>query len=202
MLSEQIMKSSPFSRVIVSVSTVVILAIAVYNWAVSPHTKYLHAAEKYQTMADNVEKKTRSLKKVVSIKEKKLESLKQELIEFKTAFFTPSEGVEFFSGLEPIAEKTGCNIKLMTFGSARSMVIDESDTDSDMITVKIATLQYTGKYARVTRFLKYLNDYPKRVAVSNLRIKSPSNSDTILDCKMNITIYITENKEPATDAKK
>jgi hypothetical protein len=201
MLSEQIMKSSPFSRAIVSASAVVIFAIAAYNWAVSSQTTYLHAAEKYQTMTNTVEKKNLLLKKAVSIKEKKLKSLEQELTQFKPDFFDPSGSIEFFSNLESIAERSGCNIKILTFEPARSMMLDEPDTDSIMITARNAMMRYTGKYVKVIQFLRYLDDHPKRVSVSNLRIESPSNSDTTLDCRMNITIYITENKEPETDGK-
>ena len=201
MLSEQIMKSSPFSRAIVSASTVVILAIAAYNWAVSPQTTYLNAAEKYQTMTDTVKKKTLLLKKAVSIKEKKLKSLEQELTQFKTAFFDTSEGVEFFSNLESIAEQCGCNIKLSTFEPAHSMMDNELDMDGVVITARIATVRYTGKYVKVIQFLRYLNDHPKRISVSNLQIESPSDGSTILDCSMDITIYVTEDKEPDTDEK-
>lgn len=202
MLSEQIMKSAPLSRGIVSVATVVILAIATYNWAVSPHTKYLHAAEKYQAVTDTMEKKTRSLKKVVSIKEKKLESLKQELVEFKVAFFDHAGRVKFFSNLETVAEQTGCNINLLTFSPDRPIVNDEMDIGNIMITAKSVGLEYTGKYAQIIRFLKYLNDHPKKVSVSDLEIESTRDGGTTLDCSMNITIYITENKELATDEKK
>ena len=201
MLSEQIMRSSPFSRVIVSVSMVAIFAIAAYSWAVSPHTAYLHATEKYQTMTDSVEEKTLLLARAVSIKEQKLESLKQELVECRKTFFNSSEGVEFFSDLESVAEQNAFNIKLMTFKPARSVKVDEQDMDSTMITVRNAMLRYTGKYVKVIQFLRYLNDHPKRVCVSDLRIKSPSGGSTILECSMNITIYITENKESVTDEK-
>ena len=201
MLSEQIMRSSSFSRVIVSVSTVAIFAIAAYSWAVSPHTAYLHATEKYQTMTDSVEKKTLLLARAVSTKERKLQSLKQELMESRKTFFNSSEGVEFFSDLESVAEQNACNIKLMTFKPARSVKVDEQDMDSAMITVRNAALRYTGKYGQVTRFLRYLNDHPKRICVSGLQIKSPPGGGTILECRMNITIYITENKESETDEK-
>lgn len=199
MLSEQIMKSSPFSRAAVSIATVVIIAIGAYNWAISPHTAYLHAEEKYQAMSDTVGKKTLLLKKTLSIKEKKLQSLEQELMEFKTVFFSASEGVDFFSNLESVAEQNGCNIKLSAFKSASSTVADKIDTDGVMITPRNVTIRYTGKYVQIIQFLRYLNDYPKRVSVSDLRIESPPDGGTILDCSMNIVIYIIENQEPVTD---
>lgn len=199
MLSEQIMKSTPFSRGIVSVATVVILAVATYNWTISPQTKYLHAAEKFQAVTNTMEKKTRSLKKTVSIKEQKLESLNQEMVEFKAAFFDHAGRVKFFSNLESVAGQTGCNINLLTFSPDRPIVDDELGMGNIMITAKSVDLEYTGKYAQIIRFLKYLSDHPKRVSVSDLEIESPRNGGTTLDCSMNITIYITENKELATD---
>ena len=68
MLTEQIMKSSPFSRIIVSVSMVILLAVAAYNWAVSPQTTYLHASQQYNEINDMVQKKALLLRKSVSIK--------------------------------------------------------------------------------------------------------------------------------------
>lgn len=201
MLNEQIMKSTPFSRGIVSVSMVVILAIAAYNWTVSPQAKYLHAAEKYQVMTDNMEKKALSLKEDMGIKERKLESLKQELIEFKPDFFDPSGRIEFFSNLEFVAEQSGCNIRFLTFSSEFSVVTNELDMSRIIFTTESVGLQYTGKFTQVVQFLRYLNDHPKKISVSDLQIESPPDGGTTLDCSMNITIYITENKELATDEK-
>ena len=45
MLMDKFIKSSPSSKIFVSVSTIAIVTLTTYGWIVSPQISYLHAAQ-------------------------------------------------------------------------------------------------------------------------------------------------------------
>lgn len=200
MLTEQIMKSSPLSRIIVSVSMVILIGLAAYNWAVSPQTAYLHASQQYNEMNDTVQRKTVMLRKLVAVKKKKLNAIKGQLTELESDFFTPSQGTEFFSNLETLAKQSGCNIEMMMFKADDRSLANETEIDSVRFYKKCASLKFTGAYGQIIEFFKNINECPARLSLGNLNIR-PSEDVQGLVCNIDITVYIREDKEPIPDEK-
>ncbi len=198
MLSEQIMRSSPFSRIIVSVSTVIALAVVAYNWAVSPQTTYLYASHQYTEMNDTVQKKALAMRNTVAIKKKKLRETREETNELKAAFFTPSQSREFFSGIQEMAENSGCNIELMTFKADRYKLTERSKINNVRFFQRRASVKFIGGYAQITEFLKNITDRPGHMSLSQLNISSSKGVQGLI-CEMDIIIYISENKELIPD---
>ena len=197
-LIEQIMKSSPLSRIIVSVSTVILLGLAAYNWAVSPQTTYLHASQRYDAMKDTLQKKALILRKSVAVKKRKLNAINEEITGLRSNFFTLSQSSEFFSGLENLADISGCKIEMMTFKAADCRSADGSEMDQVRFTERCASMEFAGGYGQIIGFLKTITDCPKRLSLEGLAIK-PSEGDGRLICNMDITVYISEGKELIPD---
>jgi len=198
MLSEQIMKSSPFSRIIVSVSTVIALTVVAYNWAVSPQTTYLYASHQYTEMNDTVQKKVLAMRKTVAIKKKKLREAREETNGLKAAFFTPSQSREFFSSIQTMAKNSGCNIELMTFKADRYKLTERSKINNVRFFQRCASVKFVGRYAQITRFLKNITDRPGHMSLSKLNISSSKGARKLI-CEMDIIIYICEKKELIPD---
>ena len=198
MLTEQIMKSSPFSRIIVSVSMVILLAFAAYNWAVSPQTTYLNASQKYTEMNDTVQKKVLVIKKSVAVKKKQLKATREKIDGLKSNFFTPSQSSEFFSGIEMLAENSGCNIELMTFKGNHRREPGDSKTDNVRFYRRCASVRFIGGYGQIIEFLKNITDCPENLSLSDLSISSLEGVQGLV-CNIDITVYISEDKELIPD---
>ena len=198
MLSEQIMKSSPFSRIIVSGSMVVFVALAAYNWAVSPQTTYLHASQQYTSMNDTVRKKVLMRKKTVEAKRKKLNATRENVDELKADFFSPSQSSKFFSGIEKMAEKSGCDIEMMAFKADNRRLANGLNIDKVKFLQRCASVEFVGEYGQIVEFLKDITDSPGRLSIGNLSIGSSMNTRG-LACEMNITVYVSEDKELISD---
>lgn len=194
MLSKQIMKSSPLARIIVSVSTVIILAVAAYNWAVSPQTTYLHASQRYNAMNDTVQEKVLKLKKSVNVKKKKLEAIESQIGGLKSDFFTPSQSTEFFSSIGTLAEYSGCHIEQITFKANDRKLANKSKIDNVRFYQRCASVEFVGGYGQIIEFLKNIADNQKRLSLADLNITSSHDTQGLV-CNIDITVYIREGRD-------
>ena len=66
MLTEKFIKSSPTSKLLFSISTIIIVAVSAYNWVVSPQTSLLHAAQRHRVMMSSATEKATMIRKRVN----------------------------------------------------------------------------------------------------------------------------------------
>ncbi len=200
MLMDRIGKINTNTKIFMSVSMVALVGIAMYNWAVSPQTSYLQAAQRYETMMSNAGEKTTVIKNGIQDKKKELERLHEEIVATKDSFFTLKTSREFFSDIVPILNQSDCMMDSLTFKPTSSVTSDE-DTEMDSgITEKRATLVFTGQYESIIKFLRRLSGYSQHIMIDSLVIESLRSGGKQLACHMTITIYLIEEKEIVTDA--
>ena len=120
MLIDTLAKSKRSSKIAVSIALVAILAVATYNWLVVPHTTYLHAAEKYESVVSDVAKQNTVIKSKNELKKKQLQEVRLNLNEVQAKFFSPDAAKEFFSDIEVIATQANCPIYSINFISNKS----------------------------------------------------------------------------------
>lgn len=193
-LTEQIIKTSRLSRIMISVSTVFLVAFAAFNWAVSPQTAYLHASQQYSEINQTLQKKSLLLRKSVSIKKKKLETISQQIDELNADFFTPSQSYEFFSGLETLATQNGCYIELINSKPGNTGLADEFETGKVSFYPNSTSVRFVGGYGQIIELLKIITDGPKRLSLANLSITSSQGTQRLV-CNIDITVYIREDKD-------
>lgn len=199
MLMDKVGKINTNTKIFVSVSTVMLVAIAMYNWAISPQTSYLQAAQRYETMMSDAGEKTTVIKNGIDDKKKELERLHEEIAATKDSFFTLKTSREFFSDIDPISNQSGCMIESLTFMPSSKVSSDE-DTEMDSgISEKRAALVFTGRYENIIKFLRRLSGYSQQIMVNDLVIESLRSGEKRLVCHMTITIYLIEEKEIVTD---
>lgn len=199
MLMDKVGKINTNTKIFVSVSTVMLVAIAMYNWAVSPQTSYLQAAQRYETMMSDTGEKTTVIKNGIDDKKKELERLYEEITATKDSFFTLKTSREFFSDIAPILSQSGCMMESLTFMPS-STVSSGEDTEMDSgISEKRAAIVLTGQYENIIKFLRRLSGYSQHIMVNDLVIESLRSGGKRLVCHMTITIYLIEEKEIVTD---
>ena len=200
MLTDKLIKSSPSSRIFISVATVAIISILTYGWIVSPQINYLHAAQRQKTMAHSTKQKIISVKNRVHKRKAKLVELQQEIAGIRDSFFTSKKAKEFFSDLELIASRCGCSINSLTFVSAQPIASKGQDQkDFSKVVLRRVEISLAGRYDGIIRFLEKLSSYPERVFIGSLLVKSSPNNARELICTMAVTIYLVEDKETISD---
>ena len=195
MLTDKLIKSSPSSKIFVSVSTIAIVTLATYSWVVSPQVSYLHAAQQYKVIAHSTAQKATSIEDHVRKRKAELAGLHRQIDEIRDSFFTPDKAKEFFSDLELIALQCGCNISSLTFRSAGAVAAYGDREYFPSVVLKRAEITFAGQYDGIIKFLEKLSAYQERISVGSLLIKvSPNNIEELI-CSMTITIYLIEDKE-------
>jgi hypothetical protein len=195
MLMDKLIKSSPSSKIFVSVSTIAIVTLVTYSWVVSPQISYLHAAQQYKVIAHSTAQKATGIEDHVRKRKAELAGLHRQIDEIRDSFFTPDKAKEFFSDLELIALQFGCNISSLTFRSAGTVAAYGDQEYFPSVVLKRAEITLAGQYDGIIKFLEKLSGYQERISVGSLLIKvSPNNIEELI-CSMTITIYLIEDKE-------
>lgn len=194
MLNSNLMKSGPATKVIVGVSFISIVALAAYNWVISPQIAYLQAAEQYKVIIGGAGAKSTLILKNIDRKLIELDELQQDVSMLENSFFTLEKAREFFSDIEPVAVQHDCTVESSDF---MPPVLRKNEDVSD-VTLSRAKIVLSGSYKNITKFLEKIRDYPQRVVISNLLIERTDNPNGDLNCKINITVYVIEDKEAVT----
>ena len=103
MLKDKFIKSSPSSKIFISVSTIAIVTLITYGWIVTPQISHLHAAQQKKVMARSAEQKNVSLKNQIQKQEAELTELQNHVDAIRGSFFIKTEAHEFFSDLDMTA---------------------------------------------------------------------------------------------------
>jgi Tfp pilus assembly protein PilO len=197
MLKDKLIKSSQSSKIIVSVTIVAIVSVAAYNWAVSPLTTYLNAAQLHETVMGNAQERAEEVKIQIHTKQAELEKMEKEISDVQSGFFTVTRAKEFFLDLEPISAETGCDVELFEFVSENNGRRSKDKVDNGHgITAKSAEISFTGGYENIINFLKRLGSCPERFSINQIVMEPVGdNQFTQLKCRMMVTIYMIQDKE-------
>lgn len=198
-LTETIMKSSQVSRIVISASLVAIVGLVTYNWAVSPQASYLQAAQQYETVSQDVDKKVKILGNAVRVKELRLKKLRAEMKSVENCFFSTAQATDFFGQIEKISIAAGCNFESMVFINGETIALDKNNPESPKITEKKVVVKVAGSYSAIVGFTSTLKDYPMTVYMSDLLIRSMGSDTDKLSCSMKLKVYITKDKESLLD---
>lgn len=199
MLVEIIMKSSKVSRITISAAIVAIIGMLTYSWAVSPQASYVHAAQQYETVSLEVEKKANLITKLIRIKKGKIEELQAEIESTSISFFTSEQSEEFFGQLEKISTTANCDLKSVVFEKEKVISIDDKDLEVAEITEKKANIKIEAPYTAVIDLTETLKKYPHTICISNLEMKFISPDTNKLSCSMSLIVYLTGDKELLSD---
>ena len=195
MLKDKFIKSSPSSKIFISVSTIAIVILTTYGWIVSPQISHLHAAQQKKVMTRNAEQRNVSLKNQLHKQQTELTELRNQVGAINDSFFTSTEAHEFFSDLDTTALQCGCNISSLTFMSEKAVAPETKHEYFSSVVLKRAEITLTGRYDDILTFLTKLGGCRQRISIGSLLIKPNSDYIDDLICSTTITIYIIENKE-------
>lgn len=194
MFTDALVKSSRSSRIVLSVVIVAILTAVAYNWILAPHTRYLHAAQRYGCVADDVARQNKIIKSKIAAQKRELEKLRYECAEVAAQLFSPAEAKKFFSGIESIGDRTNCVIYGINFLSGKTRA-GVSPGDEAGISQNSAVVSFAGDYGDVIKFLSELVNHPQKVVVHSLAMTVPDRKSSQLECEAILTIYTIKDRE-------
>ena len=195
MLIDSLAKLNSASRNAISAALVVIVAIAMYNWTVSPHVVQLSVVQQYESVLDDVVKKNKILSSAVKIKNKKLEQLGEQFAQLQSSLFMIDKAKEFFSDLQVISEQMGCTVYSLNLTTDKQNSKEGQAEDATGIVTKSAILSVIGAYGDIVRLVERLQARPQKVWIDSVKMTSLDNDSGQLKCDITITICTLQDKE-------
>jgi Tfp pilus assembly protein PilO len=187
---EKIIQINRSHRRVLLVSLVVIAAVAMYRWILSPYTGQLLAAQKYNYALDSAIHKADVMGTLLEAKKAKIGELTKESDRLRNQLFTPQEVRQFFASLPAAVHQTGCVTQSVS-------IVPEtqrgSQNDSSGIVAKKATVNVIGGYNDIIKFLEGLQTFEHKVWIESVRIDAGGAGK--LKCQVLLTLYCIERVE-------
>lgn len=180
-------------RNIMVTAILIILAVAVYNWFVTPHAQYLMAAQKYEQTIDSIDRRGKILSSELQVRRKKLESLSNKYQQQKQSFFNIDQAKDFLSSLQATAEKCGCTVENLKLLPSRGVEAKGSG-DVDIRQYQ-ANLSLMGGYGNIVKFLNTIQNRPEKVWLDSLNVNMKNSENGYLGCDVTLTICTLKVKE-------
>ena len=197
MLIDNLAKLNRSSRNAVSAALIIIAAIAMYNWIVTPHTTCLFAAQRYESVVGNIAKKNKLISNTVNTKRKKLQELREQFVQLQSILFTPEEAKEFFSDLQAISEEAGCTVYSLNFIMSEAGPENEQSKDTSGIVTNRAMLSVVGVYENIIKLVERLQVRTQKVWIDSVKMEIVDYDSPQSKCDITITIYTIQDKEAA-----
>ncbi len=194
-------KYSQYSkRNILAAAILLIAFVAIYNWFISPQTKYLAAAQKYHNTIDTREQTGKLLTAQLKNRRKKLDEITQKFESDKQAFFEIEDAKTFLAGIQSLAETNGCQITNFKLSPPRAINIKDNDSiDINRYQVDMGIL---GGYGNIVKFLHTLQNKPQKVWIDTIKLSMKQAATTgYLNCDITLSIYTLKVKENADNVK-
>jgi Tfp pilus assembly protein PilO len=187
---EKIIQINRSHRRVLLVSLVVIAAVAMYRWILSPYTGQLLAAQKYNYALDSAIHKAGVMGTLLEAKKAKIGELTKESDRLRNQLFTPQEVRQFFASLPAAVRQAGCVTQsVSTVPEAQR----GSQDDGSGIVAKKAVVTVIGGYNDIIKFLDGLQTFEHKVWIESVRIDAGGAGK--LKCQVLLTLYCIERVE-------
>ena len=199
MLIEKIAQADNRSKIIVILATGAIVALAAYDWGVSPQINYLQAAQQQDRMYSDSSSKAQAIRIENKKKERQVEKLTDEIRDAQTKFFTPEHYKEFFGSLEEELRRYGCSLDSLDFqNNTSSDASDGPAGDHIYVVTETAGISMTGQYGQIKNFLEMLQKLPQKITITDMSISPDDDNDKVLNCDIVDRTHILEHTETET----
>jgi Tfp pilus assembly protein PilO len=180
----------------------VISIVAMYNWFITPQTRYLAAAQKYREATGSVEKTVLLISSQVKTQRKELAGVLQQFELQKQNLFDTDRAKDFLANLQSVAEKNGCMVVNIKHSPAAEVPVkDNNSIDIELYQVSI---KLSGGYENIVEFLNTIQSGMSKVWIESVDIGMKDVTSGYLTCNITLSVYALKIKEIQgnVDAKK
>lgn len=186
-------KSFKSRRYAVAAAPFVIAMAALYNWIICPHLGYLHAMQRLEPVLCRVADELDMRYGIRDERLLRLRTLRRQVAQARTVFFTDDEARQFIHELHNLAEETGCTL-------VRAALVQEdagaaeADTDTPGV-VQSFRLQVTvvGGHEQIVALLRGLQERRRRVEVDSCQFELIDPAGGRLELQIDLAIHAIEH---------
>jgi hypothetical protein len=183
-------KSAGSARRALTAAPFVIGAMALYNWAISPHVGYLHAMQRLEPVMDRMVEELNVVGETLEEKRSTMRNLRAELATVREGVFTREQSKAFVHDLQTLVGKAGCVMVAADFTCDKD--VNERDDPNVPPAVEALHADFTmeGQYDQIVAFLQMLREKPQKVWVDSCQIDFVDSGRGPLECRLGLTIFV------------
>lgn len=177
------------TRTASSAALVLIGVLALYNWVLGPHVRYLRAIQRLETAVASVAEEKDRICEMLEAKRRDRRGLEQELAELEAGVFTVGGARTWLRSLLPAVEETGCAVLLADFaGDAKKRRIEDPNAPL-AVEVSHLSLMVSGEPDQVMALLQRLEDQRPRAWIDCCQCDFPPGGAGPVECSLALTLY-------------
>lgn len=173
-----------------SAALILVGAVALYNWVVSPHVGYLHAMRRLEPVVGRMVEQRQRIRGALDGKRQKLRSLQREFAETRQGFFTREESEAFTHNLQSFIEQVGCSIVIADFTYGSDGKQDRGPGMPAAVQDYHIGVIVWGYYDEITALLDRLQNNQPIVWVDSCRMDLLDARGGMLECRLALTTYV------------
>lgn len=170
----------------------VVAALGVRSWVVTPHLASLKAAQQYERATGDRIEKSKTINHQLRAKRTRLEKLTAEYALLSDMAFSPAKAEEFLSDLEAFCEQSGCVVASLSFMNGPDQT---ADGWSASVVARGAALTIYGRYGSIARLIEKLQGRREKVWIDALHMARLTSDLSRVACRITITIYVNLDEE-------
>lgn len=180
-------------RQVLSAAPVIIGAIVLYNWTISPQLSYLRAVQRLEPVVDGMAEQNDRICGGLADKRQRLQMMQQQLHDLGDQLFTYDESRTLVRDLQSLIEQTGCTVILaeLTRGNDRQAEDPSGPGGVEALRVRL-TLR--GQYDEITAVLGQIGAHNPRMWVKTCQIDLLDRRGGQLECRLALTVYARRNE--------
>jgi hypothetical protein len=172
---------------------VLVAMVALYNWFVTPHSQYLLAAEKYENVAEKIEKTNEIINIELQLSQKRLDEISEQFRQKRQELFEIDAAKSFLENIQSKAEKKQCFVDSLRFLPAKQIAVE--DNNSVDIRQYQVDLSVIGQYQDIVRLLDSLQNRKQKVWIDTINLHLKDQTTGLLVCDLSLSIYALKVKE-------
>ena len=177
-----------------SAALMVVGLLALYNWVLSPHVRYLHAMQRFGSAVTRVAEESDRISSSLDAKVAQWRTLQREMAEMNESLFTADTAEAFVRGLLALVEETGCTVVLADFtGSAKAEPIGEPNAPI-ALAVSHLELAASGQPDQIVALLERLENHRPRVSIDSCQCDFPEGEAGRIECNLVLTTYVVTQR--------
>jgi Tfp pilus assembly protein PilO len=177
------------------IAILAIAAVAIYNWFVTPQTRYLAAAQKYKETVDSMKQASIIMSKNQKLNRKELDEHTQQFEQQKQDLFDVNEAKDFLANLQSAAEKSDCTVANLKHSSVREIAVKDSNSVSVYFYQNQVNMRFLGRYENIIEFLNTIQNRTAKVWIDSINISMKNITSNYLTCDTVLSIYTMDIKE-------
>ena len=177
------------------IALLAIFIVAMYNWFVTPQTRFLASAREFKRTVEAMKRASIVMSKTQKLSRKKLRECTEKFEQQKQSLFDADQTKDFLANLQSVAEESGCVVLNLKHLPVKETVIEDNNSVSIHFYRNQVNTRLLARYENIVGFLNTLQNRTAKVWIDSINISMKDVTGSYLICDTTLSIHKLDVKE-------